>query len=294
MLTSEGISPEHTVVFRHRPTEPELRKVLPWFAAERPEIFNAYQQTQASTKVENALKRLVNHGYVAAFIGHQPGRALFVSLYSIDASMPLTREEFARSTGFEELTSLGSKTWVNDDSTGGDRSSLEWFELTETDFYSKWKGKLVVDWPPPERAWWRRAHKNDLAIHSIHEESLLDAEMPEWQNLTLTWNELKILPTRWRDRMSQWRGIYYIFDVSDHKGYVGSAYGQDNIVGRWENYAATGHGENKLLRGRDPANFHFSILQRVSPDLSPDDVIRIETSWKERLKTKKPYGLNDN
>jgi hypothetical protein len=94
--------------------------------------------------------------------------------------------------------------------------------------------------------------------------------------------------------MSQWRGIYYIFDVSDHKGYVGSAYGKDNIVGRWENYATSGHGGNKLLRGRDPANFRFSVLQRVAPDLSPDDVIKIETSWKARLKTKKPYGLNEN
>lgn len=103
MLTNEDISPEHTIVFRHCPTESELRKVLPWFAAELPEIFNAYQQTQASIRVENALKRLVDHGYVAAFIGHEPGRALFVALYRIDSSIALTREEFARSTGFEEL-----------------------------------------------------------------------------------------------------------------------------------------------------------------------------------------------
>jgi hypothetical protein len=24
------------------------------------------------------------------------------------------------------------------------------------------------------------------------------------------------------------------------------------------------------------------------------DVIRLETTWKERLRTRKPYGLNDN
>ena len=32
---------------------------------------------------------------------------------------------------------------------------------------------------------------------------------------------------------AQWRGIYYIFDTSDAKGYVGSAYGEYNPLGRW-------------------------------------------------------------
>jgi hypothetical protein len=35
-------------------------------------------------------------------------------------------------------------------------------------------------------------------------------------------------------------------------------------------------------------------LQRVSPDMEPSEVIRLESSWKERLHTRKPYGLNDN
>lgn len=294
MLTSNGIPPQSTVVFRHRPTEPELRKALPWFAAERPELFNAYQQTQASTRVENVLKLLTGNGYVASFIGHEPGKALFVALYKIDSSRPLTRKEFRQSTGFGELTKLGSKTWVTDERTHAERSTVEWFELTMVDFYTQWKGKLIVDWPPPERAWWRRAHNNVLSIRAIHEESLLDADMPEWQNLNFSWDELHILPARWKERMTQWRGIYYIFDVSDHRGYVGSAYGKDNIMGRWENYAATGHGGNKLLRGRNPSNFRFTILERVSPDLDPDKVVRIEVSWKERLHTIAPYGYNEN
>jgi hypothetical protein len=39
---------------RHRPKEPKLNKVLPWLAAERPELFNAYQQTQ-NERAEQAL-----------------------------------------------------------------------------------------------------------------------------------------------------------------------------------------------------------------------------------------------
>ncbi len=93
--------------------------------------------------------------------------------------------------------------------------------------------------------------------------------------------------------LSQWRGIYYIFDSSDCKGYVGSASGEYNIYGRWLNYAASGHGGNKWLKKRDSSNFSFSILQRVSPDMDTVEIIRIENSWKERLHTRYPFGLND-
>lgn len=293
MLTSEGIDPERVIVFRHRPREPELFKVLPWLAAERPDLFNAYQQTHSNTRVENALKSLVGTGFLASFIGHEAGRAIFVGLYSIDSSKPLTPREFRETPAYGELNQYGGKYWFTDE-MAKERPTVEWFNLLAHDFYSSWKGRLVVNWPPPERSWWRRAHKNDLSIHTIHEENTFGDRMPGWQEINVTWEELKIWPTRWKQLMSQWRVIYFIFDSSDHKGYVGSAYGKSNLLGRWEDYGATGHGGNKLLRGRDPKNFRFSILQRVSPDLEPADVICLETSWKERLHTYAPVGLNDN
>jgi hypothetical protein len=89
-------------------------------------------------------------------------------------------------------------------------------------------------------------------------------------------------------------GGYYIFDTADGKGYVGSGYGGSNLLGRLLNYAASGHGGNRQLRQRDPQTFRFTILQRVSPDLDASDVVRIEGSWKQRLHTRAPYGLNDN
>jgi hypothetical protein len=85
-----------------------------------------------------------------------------------------------------------------------------------------------------------------------------------------------------------------IFDVSDGKGYVGSAYGDGNLLGKWQEYATLGHGGNTLLRKRDPRQFRFSILQRVSPDMDANDVIRVEGTWKDRLHSRFPRGLNDN
>ena len=87
---------------------------------------------------------------------------------------------------------------------------------------------------------------------------------------------------------------YLIYDTSDRMGYVGSAYGKGNLLGRWENYGASGHGGNKLLLERQHENFRFTILQRVSPDMETDEVIRIENTWKQRLHTRHPFGLNDN
>ena len=117
--------------------------------------------------------------------------------------------------------------------------------------------------------------------------------MPDWDRLVLEWRELANLPQSWELRMAEWRGVYLITDRSDAKQYVGSAYGADNILGRWRAYAQTGHGGNKLLRGRDPRNFRFSILQRVSPDMDPEHVIALEDSWKTRLQTRE-LGLNAN
>jgi hypothetical protein len=188
------------------------------------------------------------------------------------------------------MKAFGMHGWSDTD----ERSSQLWFDLEQADFYTAWKGKLVIGWPPPEKAWWRRAHRNDFPIHALHEESMLASEMPRWSDLDLSWADLSVLPAAWRTALSQWRGIYLIFDRNDGKGYVGAAYGPDNILGRWRNYAASGHGGNALLRKRTPTDFSFTILERVSPDLTPTEVIRLEASWKQRLHTRQPYGLNDN
>jgi hypothetical protein len=130
-------------------------------------------------------------------------------------------------------------------------------------------------------------------VTAILEDSALVPAVPSWNKMVFDWQTLRILPEGWKRELSRSRGVYYIFDTSDCKGYVGSACGADNILGRWLDYGATGDGGNTLLRGRDPESFQFSILQRVSPDEERGKVVELEGNWKRRLHTRS-HGLNDN
>jgi hypothetical protein len=292
LLRSKNIDPALVLVLRHRPEEPQLNKVLPWLMAELPDLFNAYQQTQGD-KLERVMQAMVGIGYIASFIRYEAGKALFVGLYSIERAKPLAYAEYwAIPENVELKEKYGMRGF-----TGEKRSSLLWFDLKlQSDFYADWKGKLIVGWPPPERSWWRRAHRpaNDMPVLAILEDAAFERDIPEWDALNLTWDELQILPKRLKEALSHWRGVYYIFDTSDGKGYVGSAYGKDNLLGRWLDYATSGDGGNRLLKRRDPRKFIFTILQRVSPDIDDNELIRLENSWKQRLHSRPPFGLNDN
>lgn len=80
-------------------------------------------------------------------------------------------------------------------------------------------------------------------------------------------------------------------DRSDGARYVGSAYGETNLLGRWQAHVAGDAGVTVELARRDPAGFDFSILERVSPDMEIGDITIREQGWMTRLHTKVD-GLN--
>ena len=166
-------------------------------AAERPDTFNAYQQSQQNSKVEGAFKKA---SYISSLIGHESGKALFVGLFRRGDWRQMGCEEYWNVPAYKEMKAFGMQGFT------GARETVLWFELEPTDFYSKWKGRLIVEWPGLERSWWRWADRNVILIDSILERSALDAEMPSWEELALTWEELKVLPSKWKAALSEWRG----------------------------------------------------------------------------------------
>jgi hypothetical protein len=175
-----NIDPQEVLVLRHTAKEPRLKKVLPHLAAEKPNVFNAYQQTQGAA-VEKAMKRAK---FVASFIGHEPGKALFVGLYRVGEVNPLTQEQYWR---IPELIEMRDKYGMKGfDADGEGRSFILWFDLSLTDVYAPWKGKLIVGWPGREINWSRWAGGAEMPVLAILRESELIKPMPNWKNLAFT------------------------------------------------------------------------------------------------------------
>src|SRR6478735_6612620 len=140
---------------RHRPFEKPLRKVLPWLVHEQAEIFNAYQQKHHG-RTESALEKLAGNGWLASFIGLASGQAVYAGLYRIERCRAITHKQFRAMPVNQALRDYGMAEWAEDEK----RNARLWFDLQDTGIRSEWIGKLIVGWPPPDRSWWRRAHKN--------------------------------------------------------------------------------------------------------------------------------------
>ncbi len=289
----KGFDLKTVLLLRHRPHEPEINEVLPWLVVQKPNVFNAYQQTQ-SERVEAAMIKLSGKGYIASFIGQKAKKATFAGLYRIGGMKELQFDDWWKIPEHDELRNYGQEGMTLD----GKRKKVIWFDLQlDESFYAHWRGKLIIEWLPPERSWCRRAHKKHYPIHAILDESTFDPPKAQWDEIDYSWKQLEVLPHRIRKQLSDWRGIYYIFDTNRNKGYVGAAYGDGedgNIYGRWMNYAASGHGGNVKLRKCDPNNFRFSILQIMAHNADKFEVEETERKWKVRLHTRGEGGLNDN
>ncbi len=283
LLEKAGISAKSVVVFRHRPPEARLGQLLPSFAAERPELFAAYQSVQGG----QAAAMLRGATVLASFIGQEGGRATFAGLFAIEASRTASAAEIRAMEHMPELIALGMPLAP----AGGPLAIL--FTLTPLPFFTDWIGRLVIDWPARGINWKLRADRSVFPIRAIYDESRFIDAMPKWSELTLAWGELALLPQTWRANLAQWRGVYFIFDTDRKLGYVGSAAGGENILGRWRDYAASGHGGNVRLRESRPESLRFSILELTAPSLPIEEVIKAENAWKHRLHTRE-LGLNIN
>lgn len=283
LLRQVDIPPDQTLIVRHVPVEKSLRSILPWLAAERPDLWLTYQCIQWET-LEKAMAR---GQFIASFIGQDSGSATFAGLYRIGEATPLDFAGYCTFPGNAELEKLGMS------GRPSDMPECLAFDLVALDHYSEWIGHLTISWPRPYQTWWRWAGRGRFPVRTIEPENLFVQPLPDWKDLNLTWNELQSLPSSWQAALAQWRGVYFIYDAGRRAGYVGSAYGAENILGRWLGYARTGHGGNRELRVSNPQDLRFSILQRTSPDSEPSEIIALEGSWKERLHTRE-FGLNAN
>jgi hypothetical protein len=226
--------------------------------------FLDYQESQ-SKDVFNGVD------YVVSFIGESGKLSRFVGVYKIISRKQLSDDSF-------------------------------WFEMNEESGYDDLKERVIINWGDAAISWhqWISNLKTVVEIHpGLHYKQFTD-----YFDFILNFKELKEIVINqysdWKKVLSITKGIYLINDTSTGKLYVGAAYGEEGIWGRWCSYVSTnGHGNNKMLLDllkNDPDhgyNFRFSILMLLPKTVTPDEAIRKERLFKDKLGTYS-FGLNNN
>lgn len=292
VLTRAGIEPSDVNVMLHSPREGDLLEHLPGLVSTRRKAMETFQAAH-SKNAERALSK--GRPWVASFVKTGAGRMngssamLFAGLYRNPGPKQMPREDIEAHPevlwlhhtfgSFAEILSPGWTHWT-------------WFDLELSDQLSDLQGRLVIE-TRLTQSYVRLAENIDAPVLAIHQESRFESAPPSWREMTLRAGILQALPETWANRLREWRGVYLIVDESDGQRYVGSAYGEENILGRWQQHIAGEVGVTSALRRRDPKNFRFSILELTSPTAMNDDVIAVENSWKERLHSR-VFGLNEN
>lgn len=225
--------------------------------------------------------------YICGFIGEGGNTAKFIGCYKVGDYRPapeVYQEILDKYPGYSDMKSF-------------ENPSTGYFDLQETDILQSLKNKLVIRWNSA-RAWHQWAN-NDMPVIAITSAKAF----PGYEFISLTYQELKEIieeeSSEWMNPLSKVGGVYLI--SSPDGLYVGSAYGENGIWGRWNDYVTTKHGgNNKLIEllNRKPEaykDFRFSIL-KVFPKKSTDDyIISWENHFKETHNTKnEKFGLNDN
>lgn len=184
---------------------------------------------------------------------------------------------------------------------------LHIYDTKLTEIGKEFIGKLVVGFDLKEESSSaaRQRYRNleslldKMEVLELKRE-VIKVEFPGYDSVNVSWKELESLieTPAWKTALENQKAVYLIVDTKTGKKYVGSAYGDNMLLGRWRNYIANGHGGNKLLRPLDfeyiKENFKYSILETFKSSVDDETIINKESFWKEVLLTRGEFGYNDN
>ncbi len=180
------------------------------------------------------------------------------------------------------------------------------YELAPLESCQALVGRAIVAFARPGRQPYLNAEPwvSSMEVVELRSERLSVCEFPGYSNVVVDKPTLDLIVSQrvpsWRAALSSVAGVYLITDTANGKAYVGSAYGDAGIWGRWSAYAATGHGGNVELRrvlrehGEDRAKgFRYAILEIADTHTDREGVFQRESHWKRMLLTRE-FGYNGN
>lgn len=175
------------------------------------------------------------------------------------------------------------------------------YEYEEVDEYQKYVGRLIVTFKNTSQNMIRRAASviDDCEVAQILPDTFDNDLFPGYDKVNISWEEMSRVLNKdtWKTALQNQKGVYLIIDSSNGKKYVGSAYGEQMILGRWKSYIKTGHGGNiglkKLSFEHIKKNFEYSILD-IFKSTTDDKVILERESWWKEVLGSRTFGYNEN
>lgn len=275
VLTKAGIDPKDVKLIRHAYSD---------------KCFSAFAEANLIKEYTSHQKNGFSKGYKywAIFISSQSTLAKFYALYEVGDCVPDSRDKAPKGIPDIYADEYAGKNAI--------------FDLKAIDCLEDYENKLIVEWGNATRSWHQKA-TNEKPIISILPDS--KKVFTGFEDLILDYDTLKeivedgVTYESFQTALKSIYAIYLIVDKETGKQYVGSAYNKDGLFGRWRVYVETGHGNNRLMKEvicDHPERYHafqFSILQILPKTVTDDEIVHIETRWKDKLLSKQ-FGMNDN
>ncbi len=167
--------------------------------------------------------------------------------------------------------------------------------------YEKFCGRLIVKYKNKAQTMIRNAGSviNDCEVSQILPDAFDNDIFPGYDKVNVSWEELSrvIEKDNWKTALQNQKGVYLLTDMSNGKHYVGAAYGENMILGRWRAYVKTGNGGSIGLKALTfdhiKIYFRYSILDIYKSTTDDQFIIERENWWKKVLQSRK-FGYNEN
>ena len=163
--------------------------------------------------------------FIISFVGKESTKALFWGIYKVNGKISANKAV---------LTKEYKNEFPKDDF-----KSMYYYILEKQKGYEDLEQRIIIDWGEGTRAWVQK--KCDKNIIEIKPKGFVE-DFTGYLDFVLSFKKLeKIIKNSdanyiWRNKLSSISGIYLILDKKTGKQYIGSAYGENGIWGRWENY----------------------------------------------------------
>jgi hypothetical protein len=236
-------------------------------------LFKEWQSEQSDSKMKNV-------DYLVVFLAEEGCECRFIGVY--------------RNYGPKRATSNGVSEYA----------------IEEVEGFEGLKDKVVIDWGKGTLSWMQnwQSTKNVRRIDQVN----TGDDIPyfiRYEDVILSFSQLQkvVEDKEWKSKLESLNCVYMILDKETGKQYVGVTYKdmkpgiKNGILGRWTEYAKTGHGNNKLLvallaeKGISYAdqNFQWTILETLPLNVTPKVAIDRESLYKKKFGTRE-HGYNEN